>query len=126
MHFELILKGWLSYLSNVQEMKIVSENTTEKQKNIPVSCMQHLILDVSTSIHICSCRMYSQHISYSFHFCRPSKEERLLFAMNESENATNSTASPTIYNYDVSPVMVSYSIFYAIIIIASLLGNITV
>ena len=107
-------------------MKIVSENTTEKQKNIPVLCMQHLILDVSTCIHICSFRMYSQHISYSFHFCRPSKEERLLFAMNESENATNSTASPTIYNYGVSPVMVSYSIFYAIIIIASLLGNITV
>ena len=35
MHFELILKGWLSYLSNVQEMKIVSENTTEKQKIFP-------------------------------------------------------------------------------------------
>ena len=35
MHFELIPKGWLSLLSNVQEMKTVSENTTEKQKNIP-------------------------------------------------------------------------------------------
>ena len=61
-----------------------------------------------------------------FSLLQAQQGERLLFAMNESENATNSTASPTIYNYGVSPVMVSYSIFYAIIIIASLLGNITV
>ena len=46
--------------------------------------------------------------------------------MDESENAINSTASPGIYNLDVSPTMMTFSIIYVIIIIASLLGNITV
>ena len=46
--------------------------------------------------------------------------------MDESENAINSTASPTIHNIDVSPTMMTFSIIYVIIIIASLLGNITV
>ena len=46
--------------------------------------------------------------------------------MNESENAINLTASPAIYNLDVSPIMMTFSIIYVIIIIASLLGNITV
>ncbi|CAH3126949.1 unnamed protein product, partial [Pocillopora meandrina] len=46
--------------------------------------------------------------------------------MDESENAINSTASPDIHNLDVSPTMMTFSIVYVIIIIASLLGNITV
>ncbi|RMX39007.1 hypothetical protein pdam_00008184 [Pocillopora damicornis] len=46
--------------------------------------------------------------------------------MDESENAINSTASPGIHNLDVSPTMMTFSIIYVIIIIASLLGNITV
>ena len=46
--------------------------------------------------------------------------------MNESENAINLTASPAIYNLDVSLIMITFSIFYIIIIITSLLGNITV
>ena len=54
------------------------------------------------------------------------RKKGFLFAMNESENAINSTASPAIENLDVSPIMVTCSIFYVIIIIASLIGNITV
>ena len=46
--------------------------------------------------------------------------------MNESENAINLTASPTIHNLDVSPIIITFSIIYVIIIIASLLGNIIV
>ena len=46
--------------------------------------------------------------------------------MNESENAINSTAPPAIENLDDSPIRVTCYIFYVIIIIASLLGNITV
>ena len=68
----------------------------------------------------------ASNVSYVFYFCRPSKEERFLFAMDESENAINSTASPTIRNIDVSPTMMTFSIIYVIIIIASLLGNIIV
>ena len=46
--------------------------------------------------------------------------------MDESENAINSTASPVIQNLDVSLIMITFSIIYVIIIITSLLGNITV
>ena len=46
--------------------------------------------------------------------------------MNESENAINSAVSPAIHNLDVSPTMMTFSIIYVIIIITSLLGNITV
>ena len=69
----------------------------------------------------------ASNVSYVFYFCRPSKEERFFFAMDESENAINSIASSIIHNLDVSPTMMTFSIIYVIIIIiVSLLGNIIV
>lgn len=46
-----------------------------------------------------------------FHFHGPCKEERFLFTMNESEHVTNSTASPAIHNFGVSPIIITFSMF---------------
>lgn len=63
-------------------------------------------------VHVCIFVIVTaSDFPYVFHLHGPCKEERFLFTMNESEHVTNSTASPAIHNFGVSPIIITFSMF---------------
>ena len=63
-------------------------------------------------VHVCIFVIVTaSDFPYVFHFHGLCKEERFLFTMNESEHVTNSTASPAIHNFGVSPIIITFSMF---------------
>lgn len=63
-------------------------------------------------VHVCIFVIVTaSDFPYVFHLHGPCKEERFLFTMNESEHVTNSTASPAIHNFGVSPIIITLSMF---------------
>lgn len=62
-------------------------------------------------VHVCIFVIVTANCHKVFHFHGPCKEERFLFTMNESEHVTNSTASPAIHNFGVSPIIITFSMF---------------
>lgn len=63
-------------------------------------------------VHVCIFVIVTaSDFPYVFHLHGHCKEERFLFTMNESEHVTNSTASPAIHNFGVSPIIITLSMF---------------